>query len=306
MRKAQFAVHACVVALAGLMVDLAVCSGAEASSLVYFEEDGGTGSGQVRGLYDFDTTTGTSTLRAAMTGTDRFFAWTVRPSDGKVFAVASNNPGDDNKLYTVDINTGITTLVGALTINFPYITGLAFDPSGALYALENYSGTGSRLLKVDPATSAVTDLTDYAHGAPYGGRGDRGLVFSTSGTAYEFGGVTDTVGGYSYVDGRLYTVDPTNGRTTAVGGPGSDRPVHTEDAAFADGNLYSTDFGGTIYQVDPTTGISTVVGSTGMGNGLLGLFELPSLFPASPVPEPGTLPLIGMGMAAFMGLRRRH
>ena len=102
------------------------------AELVYFEEDGG--SGNPRGLYNFDLQTNESTLRATVGGSERFFSMAMRPSDGTVFAIDA-----DSRLHTIDTDTGATSLVAE--------TGLpaenAFGSAGASPSRSACSRPGS-------------------------------------------------------------------------------------------------------------------------------------------------------------------
>src|SRR5204862_3744570 len=70
------------------------------AQLIYFDES-------PRGLYTYDTTTGVSSLRAAMIGSERFFGMDRRPSDGSIFAVDLFRAG----LWTINRDTGSTQLI---------------------------------------------------------------------------------------------------------------------------------------------------------------------------------------------------
>jgi hypothetical protein len=56
-----------------------------------------------------------------------------------------------------------------------------------------------------------------------------------------------------------------------------------------------------LYSLNLTTGSATRVGSTGPGGNLLGLDYLPG----AAVPEPGTLALLGLGVAGLAAARGR-
>ncbi len=243
----------------------------EAVALVYFEEDGG--GSNPRGLYNYDTATGVSTLRATVSGSERFFGMDVRLSDRTVFA-ADLGGG----LWTMDINTGTHTLIGATGLGAAgsELVGLAFHPmTDDLFGLRNNGG----LYSINPLSGISTFLGDTSPA-------DRGLSFSPSGQLFAF---TDA--------GDLYLVDPTDGNVAPVGGTGNPITGISEDSAFAaSGELFATDFFGTIFQTDPVTGNGFVIGTTGMGNGLLGLIA---------VPEPSTGLLLLMGLATLLVCQRR-
>jgi outer membrane protein assembly factor BamB len=252
-------------------VGVLLCVHAEAASLVYFSDT-------AHSLYTFDTTTGNSTLRAAVPGILRFFGMDNRPSDGVVFAVNYDNSVASG-LYAININTGSYSLVGSMGVN--EMVGLAFNPlNGQLFGLRHLGG----LYAINQNTGAASLIgpTDIA------GTSDivnRGLVFSPSGQLFGFN-----------TSGHLYSLNPATGTPTSVGGSGNTISENAEDAAFAaDGTLYATDFFGTIFRTDPVTGNGTVVG-TGKPS-LLGIIALP-------IPEPSSAMLLAaLGTAVW--LRRR-
>jgi len=248
------------------------CTGASrAAVLMYFEENG-DGGANPRGLYNFDTTTGTSTLRTTVGGSERFFGIDMRPSDETLFAV-SYEPTP--AIFTINPNNGAFALVG-LTGLGSNMVGLAVQPgTNKLFGLTNSSG----LYSVDQSTGAATFIGPTL--------ANRGLVFSPSGQLFGFA-----------QNGALYTIDPTNGNATAVGGSGNPVTNIAEDAAFTPtGELYATDFNGKIFKTDPLTGNGTLIGNTNMGFGLLGL---------AVVPEPAGITLLALAAGTFATCRIRR
>lgn len=74
-------------------------------------------------------------------------AMAISPT-GKMFAVGNST----NTLYTVDINSGALTAVGAINL----VRGLAFTPDGSLY------GGFANLFKIDPTNAQIlADLGRY-------------------------------------------------------------------------------------------------------------------------------------------------
>ena len=219
--------------------------------LIVFEENGAQG-GAARGLYTFDSGTGLSTLRAGVSGSQRFFGLEAHPGTGVVYAA---DVPFGNMLYTMDVNTGDVTLVGPLAPDT--IADIAFHPgTGTLYGMGRNSPY--RLYTIDPATGACTFVVNTSDAARCG------LVISPAGAAYAFS-----------IDGILSTLDLATGTATLVGGVDVGGVV--EDSVFAsDGNIYFTTFDGRLFRVDPATGASTMVGDSGMGSGLLGIIEAPT------------------------------
>jgi hypothetical protein len=269
----SFPIKATIIALAGCAIPL------HAANLIYFEETGSAST--PRGLYNFDTSTGLSTLRTAVGGTERFFSMAVRPSDNQAFALSF---GTTSSLYKINLNTGAFSLVGSTQTGD--MLGLAVNPfTGQLYGLKNQTG----LYSINSTTGQATLI---------GSAGDvnRGLDFSPSGNLFGFSN-----------GGALYRVNPATGAATPVGGTGAPMPMPPpagimEDAAFtAAGELYTGDFSGNIYRMDPTTGNGVLVGTTGMGTGLLGMVADPL-----EVPEPTTGGLLFCAIAGLPLLRRKN
>lgn len=239
-----------------------------AGTLVFFH--GGDTNFQ-RGLYNFDTSTGISTFRVAVAGTERFDSMTIRPSDGVVFAAVPDfvNFGDD--LYTIDINTGSSTKIAPLSFSSDYVENISFDPStGTLYGLQR---NGPGLFIIDPANGQCTQVASKA-------------FFVNSG--FDFA-PDHRLFATNSDNGQLYRIDPITGAQTPVG-IGTGTSLSLEDAAFLPGGeMFVADFrGGEIYRFDTSTGQRTLVGIT--AEGLTALIA---------VPEPPTMVLASVGLAAF-------
>jgi hypothetical protein len=215
-----------------------------ASDLIYFEEDGGGGG--PRGLYDLTSSTGVSSLRVTVGGSERLFGLATHPTGGTVYGVDPLR----NDIFTVDVTTGAVAFVVSLN-GVSTVADITFDPAtGQLYGAERNSPL--RLYTIDLATGNVVTIGQMPNVRS-------GLTFAPNGLLYGFA-----------LDGTLYRVDKTTAAETLIGGGGG--PGLTEDAtARSDGALFLTDFDGDLFQVDPTTGASTFVGNSGSGNGLLGI-----------------------------------
>ncbi|MBN2023602.1 MAG: hypothetical protein JW809_12525 [Pirellulales bacterium] len=263
-----------IIVVGSLWVFLPCCTASQGESLVFFDEDGGAGN--PRGLYNFDTTTGASTLRCAMGGNERFFGMDVRRSDQKVFAVDLWGRG----LWTINVNTGEKALVGTMSaIDRP--EGIAFHPiSGELYV----SSVVGDLYKVNPDT-AETDLIGSA------GQSLNGHSFTPDGTRLL---------AFHQAAGSCFEVDITTGLATRIsdGIPSSHVP---EDSAFTlDGALYLTSYSGFIFELDPISGLRRQSWSTGLGSRLLGLIT-------APIPEPTTGASLGaLAVLAACGVSCRR
>jgi hypothetical protein len=216
--------------------------------LIYFDENGGPAG--PRGLYDFDPSTGISTLRTPVDGSQRFFGLHVRPGTDTVYALAVL----PTTLYTIDINSGATTLIGPM--GGDTIADIAFDPlTGTLYGVGR--NAPYTLYSIDSATGAPTALRTLNESVRCG------MVSDPSGQFYGFS-----------IGGVLSSFDPATGATTLIGGTSVGSVV--EDAVFAsDGQIYFTLFDGRLFRADPATGLNTFLGQSNLGTGLLGLIEEP-------------------------------
>ena len=245
---------------------------ASATNLVYFRENGPLGS--PRELYSFDPSTGISTFRANLPGTQRFFTLETRPSTGVVYAVDVTT----SALYTMDLSTGAITFVA--NTGLATLGDIAFDPTtGVLYGL--LRNTPTNLYTIDPATGASVLVGDT------GGTARTGLECDATGQLYA-----------AALNGVLYRIDKTTAAATIVGGNGGIGLV--EDACItAAGELFFTDFDGSIHRVDLVTGNNVTVGNTGLGSGLLGIVEDGSACPnpvtycTAKLNSLGCLPAIG-------------
>lgn len=135
---------------------LGVCTGrfAAAGNLVYFHDTGAGGS--PRELYSFDPSTSLSTLRATMTGAQRFFSLEKRPSNDAIYAIEQGT----GALYTIDVDTGVATFIASTGL--ASIGDIAFDPtSGVLYGLgRNFPFS---LYTINPSTGASILVGNIGH-----------------------------------------------------------------------------------------------------------------------------------------------
>jgi hypothetical protein len=156
--------------------------------------------------------------------------------DGTVYGT------DGPNLYTLDLQTGAATLVGAFQQQNVTIecSGMTFKADGTMFVHEysNRTGTWShRLFTCDPATAALTFAVNIT-----GVTGLYGIEFAN--------GVL-----YGSYDNALYTIDSSTGQATLVG-----TSVSAWDMDFGlDGILRGSSPSGVLCAIDRTSGTSTVI-----------------------------------------------
>jgi hypothetical protein len=235
-----------------------------AVDLVVFDEN--SFPGHPRGLYDFNSSTATSSLRTTVSGTERFFAMDRRPSDGTVFAVDLSGG-----LWTLNIDTGAKVKIGDTGISS--LRGLAINPLTGDMVVTQAQFPGVILYHLNPVTAVPTQVGFVEV--------QGGLAFSPTGVLYAFDG------------DLLYTVNPNTGAAQRVQNPGPAGPLpqNIQDGAFAsDGRYFIVEFFGNIAEVNPSTGAGSVLGAIPNG-GTLALLA---------VPEPPAALLLAIGGAAIV------
>lgn len=146
----------------------------------------------------------------------------VDPTTGTLYC-AYNLGATNFEFFTLNITTGAATFVGNLTGmteadsgNDP--SGLAFDASGQMFLLDDFSGTAispnAALYRVNKATGAVTATVNLDRQLS----GALGLAINPN-TGVFYVGDSNFSGGFAGTN-SLYTLNPNTGATMLVGGTG--------------------------------------------------------------------------------------
>lgn len=152
-------------------------------------------SGPQKKLISMDPRTGCSVeVSTVSTTVIRALAW---HSAGTLWVIEDGGFGNNDRLKTLDIATGITTTVG--TSNHEKLEGLAKDSFGTLYGYDADWG----LVTIDTATGASTDVNVLMDGISL----LASISFAPNGDLFRTGTA-------------LYSIDQVTGTTTQIGAGG--------------------------------------------------------------------------------------
>lgn len=187
---------------------------------------------------------------------------------------------DFDNLYTVDLNTAATTLVGA---SGSFITGPTFHSTcTTLYSVNQSTGD---FYSVDPSSGTATLVGNTGLNTPLG------LTTNAAGVVY----VADISGGIS-------TIDTSTGLATVLYSSVDARGL-TSISFDSTGALFGVTLNDDVLvKIDLATGTTTDIGGSLPRQDIRGLGFVPG---GAAVPEPSSLALCGLGMVCLALHARR-
>jgi hypothetical protein len=212
-----------------------------------------------------------TTIGALGVETGAFGDLAYDPASGTMYWIAGR---DNNSLYTINLTTGVATLVGSHGINDLFALGWV-ENGGGLYA----QATNGNIYELSPTTAA----------AIYFGHND---VFPGG---YDWDPDIDQMILLEASGGHVYSIDGT-ATTTLLGGGAY---VNDSDIAY-DGDhgvFWAADWSGNLYQYDGSWNQTTVLTDLGY---VAALEYVPDA-----VPAPGALLLAGTGLLGLLRWRRK-
>jgi hypothetical protein len=246
----------------------------------------------------------------------------ARPAAAAPFAYAVTT---DSILYTVDLATGLPTLIGGTGV---FLESIALSPGGQLYGMDVngnlYSlnaGTGVATLiassglgniealdfngntlvavdfgdtptawSIDTTTAVPTSITtaSAATGSVRSGAIESPTTMLIRGDA-----------GLGCLSECLFRLNLTTGGVALIGGISGAGTSLFAAIDFAGGVLYGLNDAGQLYSINTTTAVATPIGASSR------LFYLGMATVDQVVPEPATMVLVGSGVLAAFARRRR-
>jgi PEP-CTERM motif len=243
----------------------------------------------------------------------------VTASADSVYAVFDN--GGANSYGSLDTATGVFTPIGAQT---PNLFGMGFATNGNMYGTDSQNPNAG-VYQIDPLTGNLTSLGASTNSTVGSTVGNNGLIYAVSNDSnaifytidpgtlntniintlgFQSDGLALFANGLFYTDvlgagmDSLVSVDPSTGIATVIG-TGMGVQIYT--GTNVNGTIYGGNNLGNLYTIDLTTGVATLVTAiTGAGGNLDAL-----AFNNNAVPEPSTLLLGGIALAAIAVLKSR-
>lgn len=166
------------------------------------------------------------------------FAWTVN----------SDDEFNADQLLRVNLATGEFEFVGPLPATLGDVEGLAFDPAGQLYAVDNASKT---LVRVDPTSAATENIANRLSNLGFLPTQalDLGMTFSCDGQLLMVAEQTQS----------LYEVDTETGQAQVIGTSGGLDAAMTAIASFGSSIFALAAETNGLYRIDRESGKSMMV-----------------------------------------------
>lgn len=273
--------------LVNIVIGIAMLGGAPAlASELYANDFSGPAT-----LYRMDQTAGTANAIGAV-GKDNIGDLTsdTREATATLWGVRIGNVDRPGELVTIDPVTGTETDSVNITINTTatnqpgFMTSIAFDAvSGVLYGntTVGFGAAFDALYKIDPATGVADFIGRITFENVFA------LGFSQDGKLYGVADATDDLIGISVLSGNgTFVADMQLSQSFDIASRPEDDVMFLVDSGTS-----------ALYTLDVTDGSVTSVGSYGDDPNLVGLAF-------SPIPEPGTLLLIALGLPLLASRRR--
>lgn len=169
---------------------------------------------QIGEFFTSNTATGARTDigTAAQFNGELFSGLATDPTTGTMYACSDDLDLDTSSIFTMDLETGAATRIGAVTNSSGGIIACAFDNSGQMYGLDI---TDETLIRIDKTSGAGTVVGTLDFNANFG----QGMDFNeVDNTCYLFAFNNDTF------QAELRTCNTTDGSTSLIGVLGSTTP----------------------------------------------------------------------------------
>ena len=169
-----------------------------------------------------------------------------------------------DSLFTVDLNTGASSLIGPLGIDVVF-TGLAYQPASDEFLVTNdgaLNGPASELYRVSPLTGAATLVGST------GFQTISGLAYDpNNGILYGTSGESDS----------LYRIDTSTGAASLIGSFGFNANVGGLAFDSSTQTLYMNEIvTDSLYSLNTSNGAATLIGFNGQNANIIGLAYHPT------------------------------
>ncbi len=260
----------------------------------------GPGSTRVESiLYRVNETTGIATKIGNGTGVNHLSGLAIHPVTGVLYAI-DNVDFVGGSLYTIDLTTGLASVIGATQAT---ISDISFRPNGTLYgwlelgSLTAFSGSNDLLVTIDTASAAVTPVSTIPLGSSR-----TGLAFASDDTLYLKSGGQEKLRQLNPNDGAVIgeivtSINPIS--TLAIGSNGQGFTVVS----------YSPN-GSSLESIDLQTGALTQIAfftdpNDLDGNGNPNPISIRALAYVQAVPEPSTFILVAIAGGVWIVNQQR-